>query len=160
MASPRVPIQTASFDDERKRNQRVWLVSVAIAVVIALPVGVSIGMKWVDLPWSDAEVSATPEWVALPQLRATTLDGTAVKARVALDVESASARLAIQQRTQQVGLLLEVSVASRSKAQIRSPEGIARLSTDMRVRLNQYLESEGTPAVRSVAIQDLIVNPQ
>jgi flagellar basal body-associated protein FliL len=160
MAPPRVPIQTATFDDERTRNRRVWVVSAAIAAVIALPVGVSVGMKWVDLPWTESQERAVPEWVPLPQLRATTIDGSVVKARVALDVESAAVRGTIQRRTQQVGLLLEVSVASRSKEQIRSPEGIEALSRDMRKRLNDYLESEADNAVRSVAIQDLIVNPQ
>ncbi len=162
MASPRapIPIQTASFNDERTRNRRVWAVSAAIAVLVALPVGVSVGMKWVDLPWVDAPERAVPQWVALPQLRATTLDGSVVKARVALDVESAAVRGTIQRRTQQVGLLLEVSVASRSKAQLRSPEGIALLGRDMRTRLNDYLASEADHAVRAVAIQDLIVNPQ
>lgn len=160
MAPPRIPIQTASFIDERSRNRRVWIVSGVIAIVIALPIGVSVGMKWVDMPWSDAQERAVPEWVALPQLRATTLDGSVVKARVALDVDSSAVRGTIQRRVQQVGLLLEVSVASRSKEQIRSPDGIEDLSRDMRERLNHYLESEADNAVRAVAIQDLIVNPQ
>ena len=160
MAPPRAPAAPSHPDDERASNRRVYLVSAVIAVLIALPVGVSVGMSWVDLPWSNDDSHTSPEWVALPQLRATTIDGTVVKARVALDVDSAAARNAIQRRTQQVGLLLEVSVASRSKAQIRSPEGIEELSRDMRRRLNRYLESEGTEVVKSVAIQDLIVNPQ
>lgn len=161
MAPPRAPLAPASSpDDERSTNRRVYWAAAAITVLVALPVGVSIGMSWVDLPWSNTEARATPEWVALPQLRATTIDGSVVKARVALDVDGVTARNAIQRRAQQVGLLLEVSVASRSKAQIRSPEGIEALSVDMRTRLNHYLESEGADAVKSVAIQDLIVNPQ
>ena len=159
MASPRAPAAPAPSDD-RAGNRRVYIVSAVIAALVAVPVGVSVGMSWVDLPWSNAESRATPEWVALPQLRATTIDGVGVKARVALDIDSVTGRNAIQRRTQQVALLLEVSVASRSKAQIRSPEGIEDLSRDMRRRLNQYLESEGTDVVRAVAIQDLIVNPQ
>jgi flagellar basal body-associated protein FliL len=130
-------------------------------VVVALPVGVAVAMAWVELPWVQSEpVAATPDWVTLPQLRATTTDGAVVKARVALDVDGVAARTAIQRRTQQVGLLLEVSVASRTHDEIRSPDGIESLSKDMRQRLNRYLEGEGANVVRSVAIQDLIVNPQ
>lgn len=161
MASPRPPAPLPlPAADEGSNNRRIYVVSAVIAALIALPVGVSVGMSWVDLPWSNADSHATPDWVGLPPLRATTIDGAVVKARVALDVDSATARNAIQRRTQQVGLLLEVSVASRSKEQIRSPEGIAQLSQDMRKRLNDYLETEGVDVVKSVAIQDLIVNPQ
>lgn len=160
MPPPRAAVPSPLDDDERTSNRRVWLVTGVIALLIALPVGVSVGMSWVDLPWSNSDARAVPEWVTLPQLRVTTIDGAVVKARVALDVESASARTAIQRSTQQVGLLLEVSVASRSKEQVRSAEGIAQLSQDMRRRLNRYLESEGADVVKAVAIQDLIVNPQ
>ena len=46
-----------------------------------------------------------------------------VKARVALDVPGAAAKNAIQRNTQQVGLLLEVSIAQQTRAQIGSPDG-------------------------------------
>jgi len=160
MATPRTAPPSRLDDDEPTSNRRILLVAGVIAALIALPVGVSVGMSWVDVPWSDGDAKVAPEWVALPALRVTTVDGAVVKARIALDVESASARSTIQRRTQQVGLLLEVSMASRSKEQIRAPGGIAQLSEDMRTRLNRYLESDGTGVVRAVAIQDLIVNPQ
>ena len=160
MAPPRTAPPSRPLDDERIGNRRILLVAGVIAALVALPVGVSVGLSWVDMPWDDAQVKVVPEWVSVPALRVTTIDGAVVKARVSLDVESASARSTIQRRTQQVGLLLEVSVASRSKEQIRSPDGIAQLSEDMRTRLNRYLASEGAGVVRAVAIQDLIVNPQ
>jgi flagellar basal body-associated protein FliL len=163
MAPPRTPrtVPASRYEEEeRVGNRRVLLVAAAIALLVAVPVGVSVGMSWVDLPWSDAPAKSTPEWVAVPQLRATTIDGAVVKARVALDVESAAARSAIQRSIQQVGLVLEISVASRSEEQVRAPGGIAMLSDDMRKRLNRYLEAEGSDVVKAVAIQDLIVNPQ
>lgn len=148
-------------DAHRREGLRLFLIASAITAVIALPMGVAVGMSWVDIPWTQRpDAPPTPDWVTLPQLRATTQDGSFVKARVALDVDGASARNTIQRRTQQVGLVLEVAVAGRTRDQIRTPAGMKRLSTDMRDRLNEYLESEGDKVVRSVAIQDLIVNPQ
>ena len=148
-------------DAQRREGFRLFLIASAITAVVALPMGVAVGMSWVDIPWSARpDAPPTPDWLALPQVRATTLDGVFVKARIALDVEGTSARSTIQRRTQQVGLVLEVAVANHTREQIRAPGGMRRLSTDMRTRLNEYLESEGDRVVRSVAIQDLIVNPQ
>lgn len=159
MAAPRAPAPDRA--ESRRESLRLFLIAAAVTGVLVMPVGVAVGMSWVELPWvAPAESTATPEWVPLPQVRATTLDGTFVKARVALDVEGASARGTIQRRTQQVGLVLEMAVAAHTREQIRAPGGLEHLSSDMRERLNRYLESEGDQVVRSVAIQDLIVNPQ
>ncbi len=138
------------------------MVAAVVAALICVPVGVSLGMSWIELPWSEPEPTrAVPEWVALPQVRATTIDGTVVKARVALDVPSSSAKSSIQRNVQQVGLVLEVSIAQQTREQIGSPQGIPSLAEDMRDRLNAYLGSEEPePAVRAVAIQDLLVKPQ
>lgn len=144
-----------------REGLRLFLIAAAVTALFVLPVGVAVGMSWVDLPWAaPSPARAQPEWLALPQVRATTLDGNVVKARVALDVSGASVRGTIQRNTQQVGLVLETAVAAHTREQIRSAEGIEHLSGVMRDRLNQYLESEGDHVVRSVAIQDLIFNPQ
>ena len=112
-------------------NRRLVLIAVAMTALLAVPIGISVGMSWVDLPWSNVEpAKAAPEWVNLPQVRATTVDGTVVKARVALDVPGAVAKNTIQRNTQQVGLLLEVSIAQQTREQIRrharSPERLPR----------------------------------
>lgn len=156
--------QTTTFDDASPgadTRRSVFIVAVLTALV-AVPVGVSLGMKWVDMPWSEpSRAQPAPDWVALPLVRATTADGTVVKARVALDVPTRSARSAIERNVQQVGLVLEVSLAQQTRAQIGSAAGIPRLADDMRERLNAYLGgSAEAPAVKSVAIQDLLVNPQ
>lgn len=142
--------------------RRTLLVVAVVTALISVPVGVSVGMSWVDMPWSEASrAQAAPDWVALPTVRATTSDGTVVKARVALDVPGSAAKATIQRNVQQVGLLLEVSIAQQTRAQIGSAQGIPRLAEDMRDRLNAYLEDdEDEPAVKSVAIQDLLVKPQ
>lgn len=156
-ATPPNPDNVSSADARRN-----LLVVAVVATLIALPVGVSVGMSWVDLPWNEpVPVKAAPDWVSLPQVRATTIDGTVVKARVALDVQGSDAKSQIQRNVQQVGLLLEVSIAQQTREQIGSPQGIPRLAQDMRDRLNAYLGDDGEDAaVKSVAIQDLLVKPQ
>lgn len=154
--------EPARNDKTAREGLRLFLIAAALTAVIAMPIGVAVGMSWVDLPFDgSAEASPpTPDWVPMPQVRATTIDGSFVKARVALDVAGASTRGTIQRNTQQVGLVLETAVAAHTRDQIRSARGIDELSVDMRERLNRYLGAEGERAVRSVAIQDLIVNPQ
>jgi flagellar basal body-associated protein FliL len=143
--------------------RRAVVIVAALTAAVAVPVGVSVGMNWVDMPWSEpARTQAAPDWLALPTVRATTSDSTVVKARVALDVADNAAKSAIQRNVQQVGLLLEVSIAQQTRAQIGSAQGIPRLAEDMRDRLNEYLDGDETepPPVKSVAIQDLLVKPQ
>lgn len=158
MASPPTLADPTPAADTRRS---LFIVAVLTALV-AVPVGVSVGMKWVDMPWSEpSRVQAAPDWLALPLVRATTSDGTVVKARVALDVADNAAKSTIQRNVQQVGLLLEVSIAQQTRAQIGSTQGIPRLAEDMRDRLNEYLDGdEAAPPVKSVAIQDLLVKPQ
>ena len=69
---------------------------------------------------------------------------------------------ATERNVQQIGLLLEVSIAQQTRSQIGSAQGIPRLAEDMRERLNEYLVAGDakTPPVKSVAIQDLLVKPQ
>lgn len=152
---------TATRDATRRESLRLFLIAAGVTALFVLPAGVAVGMSWVELPFSESAPSrAAPDWLALPQVRATTMDGTFVKARVALDVAGSSARGTIQRSTQQVGLVLETAVAAHTREQIRAPDGLERLSGDMRDRLNAYLDSEGDRVVRSVVIQDLVVNPQ
>lgn len=156
------PIRPQTDPDAGTDTRRNTAVVAILAALLALPVGVSVGMSWVDLPWSEpTPARAVPDWVSLPQVRATTVDGTVVKARVALDVQDSDAKAQIQRNVQQVGLLLEVSIAQQTRAQIGAPDGIPRLADDMRDRLNAYLGDDGEDAaVKSVAIQDLLVKPQ
>ena len=152
------PAESSSAD-----TRRSLFIVAALGAAIALPVGVSVGMKWVDMPWAEpARTQAAPDWVALPTVRATTSDGTVVKARVALDVSDGAARSTIQRNVQQIGLLLEVSIAQQTRAQLGAAQGIPRLAEDMRERLNEYLDGADAkaPPVKSVAIQDLLVKPQ
>ncbi len=142
----------------RPDPQRTLVIVAALAAVLALPVGMAVGMAWVELPWSQAESRATPEWLALPVVRATTSDGLAVKTRVAVDAEDAGTRRAIQRKAQQVGLLLETSVALHTQRDLAGAPGIDRLGRGMQASLNGWLAAEGVPPVRQVVVQDLLVN--
>ncbi len=141
--------------------RRLWLIGAGLAALLLVPLGIAASLAWVELPWNDAPSRAAPEWVALPQLRATTSDGTVVRARVALDVPGTMLKAQIQRNVQQVGLLLELSVAARTRAELGAPDGLRALSDDMRERLNAYLGvGEGERGVNAVAIQDLLIKPQ
>lgn len=157
-ASRAAPVPVAS----RRENLRLFLIAASVTAILVLPIGVAVGMSWIELPFTPSTPAraAAPDWLPLSQVRATTLDGNFVKVRVAVDVHSPSARGTLQRNAQQVGLLLETTVASRTREEIRTADGLQDLSEDMRDRLNDYLESEGDRVVRSVAIQDLIVNPR
>ena len=52
-------------------------------------------------------------------------------------------------------LLLEISIAALSTAELAGSGGIERLSREMLRRVNEYLATEGVPPLRAVAIQDL-----
>lgn len=163
MATPPTLASASAAPEPASDTRRSLFIVAILTALVAVPVGVSLGMNWVDLPWSESsKVQAAPDWLALPTVRATTSDGTVVKARVALDVSNSAARSAIQRNVQQVGLLLEVSIAQQSRAQIGSAQGIPHLAQDMRERLNEYLDADasGAPPVKSVVIQDLLVKPQ
>jgi flagellar basal body-associated protein FliL len=131
----------------------------AVAVITAL-IGVLVGtaatVAWVERTGARSSASQpAPQWVTPSEVRATTRDGTIVKARVALDAVNASNRSAVERRMQQVGLVLELSIGSHSRHELVAPDGISRLAADMLQRLNDYLVAQGADPLRSVAIQDL-----
>jgi flagellar basal body-associated protein FliL len=128
----------------------------AIVILTALVggmVGTAAMISWVDAPRLSSQ--PPPQWVMPSEVRATTQDGTLVKARVALDVASASNRHAVERRMQQVDLVLQLSIGGRSRRELIAPDGVARLADDMLQRLNAYLVAEGADPLRSVAIQDI-----
>ena len=135
--------------------RRVLWVLLAIALIIAIPVGIAGGISWLDWAgsWSGAG-RPQPKWVTAGEVRATTRDGTLVKVRVAFDVGSSSTRAAVERHLRDVGLLLEVSVGAQSTEDLTGAHGIERLSRDMLERVNAYLATEGVEPLKSVAIQD------
>ncbi len=155
MPIPSLDPDTITRMDDRRRL--VKLLS-GIAVMMVVLVGLPLLFTKVEWPWSDPPSKPPPQWVTLPTLRATTADGSGIKARVAIDVESSDTQSVIQNRVQQVSVMLEVTLASQGRGKVTSPQGLQQLSTDMRDRLNGYLAAEGVPPAKSVAIQDLVVS--
>lgn len=137
-------------------GRRVVLIVLGIATAIAVPAGIAGGMQWLDLPalWSKGG-RPTPQWLNVGQVRATTQDGTLVKVRVALDVGDSGTRRAVERRLREVLLLLEVSVNTQRTQDLAGAHGIERLSAEMQSRIDDYLASEGTGPLKSLAIQDL-----
>jgi flagellar basal body-associated protein FliL len=140
----------------RGDTSRALLDVLVIAALIAVPMAIVAGINWLDLndSWSGAG-RPLPKWVTAGEVRATTRDGTLVKLRVALDVGDSSTRSAVERRLREVGLLLELSIAAQSSAELAGDQGIARLSRDMQRRIDDYLATEGVGPLKGVAIQDL-----
>jgi flagellar basal body-associated protein FliL len=147
-AKPRA--RAASSDTSRP----LYTIAV-IAALIALIVGVSAGVSMLQTPHALSRSGPAPQWVTPDEVRATTRDGMIVKVRVALGAPDASARSAVERRMQQIGMVLELSVGALSRGELIGANGIARLATEMRNRVNTYLQSEGIDPLRSVVIQDL-----
>jgi len=155
MSAAAAPLSKPASNASSKRS--LTLVVGVLSALLALPLGVALGAAWIDMFGPTPSARAVPQWVTPGTVRATTNDGTAVKARVALDVGSSASRDAVQRRMQQVGLVLEVSVGSHRRRELTGAQGIQNLADDMLGRLNDYLDQEGVAPIRSVAIQDLIV---
>ncbi|WP_280153150.1 flagellar basal body-associated FliL family protein [Piscinibacter sp. XHJ-5] len=137
-------------------TRRVLLIVAAIATIIAVPMGIVGGIRWLNLAdsWTGAG-RAQPKWVTSGEVRATTRDGTLVKTRVAFDAGDASTKSAVQRRLREVSLLLELSIGAFSTLELAGPHGIERLSQDMLKRVNAYLATDGVAPMKAVAIQDL-----
>ena len=127
-----------------------------ILSMIGVLVGAAAIISWIESGAPSPLAKPVPQWITPGEVRATTRDGTLVKARVALDAVNASSRSAVERRLQPVGLMLELSISSLNRDELAEPKGIPRLAHDMRQRINAYLVSEGVEPLRSVAIQDLL----
>ena len=99
MATP--PAFAPAPDESSSADTRRSLFIVALlTAAVAVPVGVSVGMKWVDMPWAEpARTQAAPDWVALPTVRATTSDGTVRFHPRAYGAEAAEYRFEVDGRS-------------------------------------------------------------
>jgi hypothetical protein len=129
-----------------------------LIVVIGIPVAIGVAAYWIDLPDPRTVSAAAPKWVGSETVRATTSDGEVVKARVAIDAGAASTRSVLENNRREVGLLMQISIASQDRNAVRGAEGMQRLSDDMRERLNTLLASHQVPGVKRVIVQDLLIS--
>ncbi len=129
----------------------------AVLLLIGLPAALATGASWVD--WSEptpAEKNA-PNFLPAETVRATSGEGEAIKAKVALDAPNPDTRSWIKSRPQQVALVMQISVAEHDRGDAEGAERVQRLSADIEERLNDYLVAHKVPPVREVVIQDLVI---
>ena len=108
--------------------------------------------------WGDSESAQRPHWLTTETVRATTLDGQVVKARVAMDAPDADTRAWINDRPRQVALLMQISVSEQDGRQLAGRERVQHLADAMGERLNDLVETSGVPPVRDVVIQDFVIS--
>lgn len=138
-----------------------WLpLAVVLAVLIGVPLGAAIGLAWMEFNDGRAVEASAPRWVIPETVRASTSDGVLVKTRVAIDAGDKATLSAINGRMKDIGPVLQGSVASMTRRELAGPDGLQALSDDMANRLDDFLLAERVPAVRSVAIQDLLLTPR
>jgi flagellar basal body-associated protein FliL len=127
----------------------------AVLLLVGLPAALATGAKWVE--WSEPTPAeqAGPSFLPAETVRATTGEGEAIKAKVALDVPNPNTRSWIKSRPQQVSLVMQISVAEHDRGDAEGAERVQRLSADIEERLNDYLGAHKVPPVREVVIQDL-----
>ena len=137
------------------------LVPVYLLVILALDIGLTsglaIGMSSFRLDqWMSSSRSA-PSYIESGTVSATTSDGTAVTARVAIDVRNRATRAVLEKELDQVALILQNSVGVQPYDSILGASGMAQISANMRTQLNQFLESRRVEPIRDVMIQDLLI---
>lgn len=140
----------------RKPARNSWLLAFFIALA-AVPVIVAAALAWLEYKAPSVVKAPEPMWVNPGTIRATTTDGQPVRSKVAIDMAESFAKSSVERRLHQVGLLLQTSLASKSRQELAGREGLEDLSEDMLERLNDYLGKEDIPPARHVAIQELLI---
>jgi flagellar basal body-associated protein FliL len=134
----------------------------AWTVLFYILLGVSRVVLVMVLAWFDFDSIAPgevpkPVWVNPGTIRATTTDGVPVKTKVAIDAADTSAKLLMERQLNQVGLVLQNSLASKSRQQLTGPQGLSGLSSDMLTQLNGYLGQQDIAPAKAVVVQDFLL---
>lgn len=141
-------------------SDRVLLVWVMASLALMAGLLGAAGASWLNVSDVTAIDRGAPNWVSLDSVRATSLDGDVIKAKVALDAPEASTRAWINGRPHQVALVLQISVSEYQNSGTGGAERVQRLGADMRTRLNTYLAENDVPPVQAVVIEDLVYSPR
>lgn len=159
MAAPPSRKKTAPRETWTESEKALLGSVVAVVLVLAgLLWAKAVGASWLEAADSPRIDGNAPHWMKPEVVRATTEDGAVVKARVVVDAPEADTRAWIGRRSQQVNLLMQISVAEHDHSQGSGSERVQRLAEDMQERLNVYLEKHQVPPVRELVIQDLVVS--
>lgn len=127
-----------------------------VAALVGVPLLVIYGSSWFDtyraVPGDDRPL---PQWITPGEVRSTTRDGAIMKLRVSMDAATWSNRQAIEHRLMPITQVLKVSAGARRADDLVGSQGIERLSKDLLVSVNAYLDAEGLKPLHSLAVQDL-----
>jgi flagellar basal body-associated protein FliL len=141
---------------QKKPATSVWTVLLYI-VLAASPVVAVMALAWFDFDSLTPGAVPNPVWVNPGTIRATTTDGVTVKTKVAIDVADTSAKLSMERQLNQVGLVLQNTLASKSRQQLTGPQGLSGLSADMLTQLNSYLGQQDIAPAKAVVVQDFLL---
>ncbi len=140
----------------KKSSTSGWTV-LSYILLGASPVVIVMALAWFDFDSLSPGEVPNPVWVNPGTIRATTTDGVPVKTKVAIDAADTSAKLLMERQLNQVGLVLQNSLASKSRLQLTGPQGMSGLSTDMLTQLNGYLGQQDIAPAKAVVIQDFLL---
>jgi len=140
----------------KKPARGAWTVLFYI-LLGASPVVIVMTLAWFDFDTLSPGELPKPVWVSPGTIRATTTDGVPVKTKVAIDAADTSAKFLMERQLNQVGLVLQNSLASKSQQQLTGPQGIAGLSEDMLTKLNGYLGQQDIAPAKALVIQDFLM---
>ncbi len=146
----------ASSSRPTKPARNGWMVLLFIVLGTA-PVVLVMVLTWFDFEQLAPGEVPKPVWVNLGAIRATTTDGVPVKTKVAIDAADTSAKVLMERQLNQVGLVLQTSLASKSREQLTGQQGLSVLSEDMLIRLNGYLGQQDIAPAKAVVIQDFLI---
>ncbi len=135
---------------------RTFVVLLFVAALVGVPLLVIYGSTWFGMyravPGDDRPL---PQWITPGEVRSTTRDGAIMKLRVSMDAATWSNRQAIEHRLMPITQVLKVSAGARRADELVGSEGVERLSQDLLVSVNAYLDAEGLRPLNSLAVQDL-----
>jgi flagellar basal body-associated protein FliL len=132
------------------------LTAALVALVAAIALCAAVAARWLSRDDATAGDDGTPRWVAPGKTKATTSDGIATVARVAIDAGGSEQQQALNSHLGEVGLILQISIAEQDRAALAGPQGVEHLAQSMRSRLDDYLDQQSLRPVRQVAVEDLV----
>jgi flagellar basal body-associated protein FliL len=135
----------------------LWVVAALVVVICAL-LALSFGARWLGNTDPASPDQEAPAWLNTELVRATSGDGLAIKARVALDVPDADTRALIRRYPQQVALAMQIGAAAYEVGSDEGSQRVEGLSAHIQTHLNKYLVANRVAPVREVLIQDLVLS--
>ncbi len=131
------------------------LTAAIVALLVAMALCAEVATRWMSSTDTKTSDDAAPRWVTPSKTKATTRDGIATTARVAIDAGGREQQEALNSHLNQLSLILQISIAAQDRAALSGPQGVENLAQAMRSRINDYLDQQNLQPVREVAVEDL-----